>query len=354
VLLVLGARDQPTDGVYDYGHELAKALRARQHEIQVVETEWSREGWVGALLKLRRTLKDGEEVLLQYTHLAWSRRGFPLMALALGAVLRSRTDRLYLVVHDPLPFPGTRVRDGLRRQAQVLVLKGLARLARAVVVTIPPDSIPWMSNALRSRAICIPVGPNVGPADAARPSRPASPFTIAVFGVTGGAEREMKEIAAVATRVSEAQGEIVLALLGRGSQEAEAPIRHALRNPRVKLCVTGVVSASEISRQLSQADVLLFVRGPVSSRRGTAVTAIAHCLPIAGYHGSETGLPATDAGLALVPEHDVTALADAVIRLANDSHWRDSLRERSRLAYQEHFCWGRIADRYEEVLRSTA
>src|SRR2546430_2668806 len=92
---------------------------------------------------------------------------------------------------------------------------------------------PWLRDA--EAAACIPVGPNIPPV-AVRPRSPGNaplsatagphspgnaalsgegaPFTIAVFGVTGGAEAEVEEIAAAVNGVCEALGAARLAVLG--------------------------------------------------------------------------------------------------------------------------------------------
>src|SRR5207248_4330388 len=81
-VLLLGRRDLPTDGVRDYAGLLAAELRARGAQAEVVEADWGRHGWRRALAQVwRAAAGSGTDrwVLLQYTHLAWARHGFPLM-----------------------------------------------------------------------------------------------------------------------------------------------------------------------------------------------------------------------------------------------------------------------------------
>jgi glycosyltransferase involved in cell wall biosynthesis len=104
-----------------------------------------------------------------------------------------------------------------------------------------------------------------------------------------------------------------LVVLGRGSKEAENYLKDALRNVGVELSVLGLLPAEEVANILADADLMLFVRGPLSGRRGSAVAGIASGLPIVGYSGSETTFPLTEAGLELVPEGDHEALACALV-----------------------------------------
>jgi glycosyltransferase involved in cell wall biosynthesis len=101
---------------------------------------------------------------------------------------------------------------------------------------------------------------------------------------------------------------------------------------------------------LSSSDVLLFVRGPISSGRGSAIAGIACGLPIIAFAGPETAAPITDAGIVLVSPEKKDALGEALVRVLNDREYRASLAERSRQAYTEYFSWQAIAARYAEAL----
>ena len=81
---LLGRRDTPTDGVEDYCTFLGEALEQHGVQLQNVRVRWSDEGWFGALRHLWRESGGWRDdwVLLQYTAMGWSRRGFPFGALA--------------------------------------------------------------------------------------------------------------------------------------------------------------------------------------------------------------------------------------------------------------------------------
>src|SRR5579859_6478733 len=81
---LLGRRDIPVDGVEDYCTFLAAGLARQGVQLTQVRVKWVERGWVGALRQLGREVKAwrGRWVLLQYTALAWSRRGFPVWTLA--------------------------------------------------------------------------------------------------------------------------------------------------------------------------------------------------------------------------------------------------------------------------------
>lgn len=353
IVLLLGRRDFPTDGVDDYSHHLATALRNRGHSVDILICDWEGQGWLRGLITLRAMLRASGSrlVLMQYTHLIWSRHGFPHMAIPVAWSIKRTGATLGIVIHDPVAYSGARIRDRIRRSIQLAVMRALVHLASGVVVPTPLSSLTWLPSPERSVRL-IPVGSNVGHSLVERSGAEADTFTIVVFGVTERNARQIQELGAIVGEVAAQIGLVRLVLLGRGSREAQPSVERLLSDSMVRISVLGIVPASEIGSWLSVADVALFIRGGISSRRGTAVAAIAHGLPLVAYEGAETGWPLTDAGVVLVPEGDTQAMIQALVQLAQDRTLAEGLRARSRAAFDEHFAWERIAQRFEELFLS--
>ena len=79
LIALLGSKDEPTDAVEEYCEYLGAALRAKDFELELVRVGWSENGWRRALAELRSIAGSwrGQWVLIQFTALAWSSRGFP-------------------------------------------------------------------------------------------------------------------------------------------------------------------------------------------------------------------------------------------------------------------------------------
>jgi len=355
-IALLGCKDVPTDGVEDYCSFLGDALARHGIKLHKVRVSWSEKGWRRALGQLWSESKDWRDcwVLLQYTALAWSRRGFPIAALAVLGILRARRSRTAIVFHDDvtLPLPGPRVRDRVRNRIQTWTIRGLFKHSSQGVLTVPPASVPW-TGAGRSRATFIPIGANI-PEDREKRTFHAArtPKVIAVFGVTCGESRsqEVEDIAEVTKRVRERVGEVRLEVFGRGAEDARQFLERALDGSSVDLRIRGVIPAREITHALASAHAMLCVRGLTTSRRGSAIAGIACGLPTVGY-GDPGGDPAIDScGILLAPWRDRNALSDSLVRLLTDASVWHELHERNILAQGRDFSWDVVADRFLKSL----
>jgi len=75
VILLLGRRDEPTDGVADYCEKLREAGFPHGLSFEPVQLPWAENGWGPALAELRRSAAGWRDrwVLLQFTTLATPR-----------------------------------------------------------------------------------------------------------------------------------------------------------------------------------------------------------------------------------------------------------------------------------------
>ena len=176
--------------------------------------------------------------------------------------------------------------------------------------------------------------------------------TIGVFSITGGepGARETRVIIAATRHASEKIGKLRLSVFGRCAELRETVLRDGLHDLPVDLSVKGIVDSAQVVHKLSACNVLLFVRGPISSRRSSAIAGIACGLPVIAYLGSETAAPITEAGVVLVSPDRPYDLNAALVRVLSDAAYRMNLIARSRDAYRTHFAWTAIAARYRVFL----
>jgi glycosyltransferase involved in cell wall biosynthesis len=355
-IALLGRRDTPTDAVEEYCKYLATALQTHGIQLEIRRVPWEIHGWPHSLeaLKLMATQWRDTWVLVQYTALAWSARGFPQKVLRAMKILKSSGARVGIVFHDVEPYPGTRLIDSIRRFAQMRAMRRALTLADLTIFTIPPEKLSWLPTSLPTRAAFIPVGPNLPiPVDSSSPVARDSVPTIGVFSITGGdaGARETQIILDTVRYASQKVGKLRLSVFGRHAELREVALREGLNDLPVELSVEGVLDPEQLVHKLSTCDVLLFVRGNISSRRSSAIAGISYGLPLIAFSGSETGPPLTDAGVVLVPYGRTDQLNDSLVRVLSDAALRADLTTRSRSAYEEHFSWAAIARRFVSLLR---
>jgi glycosyltransferase involved in cell wall biosynthesis len=351
-IALLGKRDQPTDALYDYCLLLAEALKEKERSLELVQVEWAERGWRRALKQLdgKLTSRRGDWILVQYTHLAWSRRGFPIRFPWLIRRLSRCGMNVLIVFHDPAPFSGNRLRDRLRRRVQLAAIRRAARIACRIVTCVSPKCVLWMQeSSLRDKIFSLPVGSNL-PALLRCPTGSTRDVpAVIVFGFSV-LEVETALIASVTSRVAQDYGPLRLIIFGRGAHIAEKMLLRLLNGNRVHLQAFGILPPEQASSLLANADVQLFVRSGVSTRRGSAIAGISCGLPIVGFADGETEFPITEAGVRLLPVGDVDGLVRELTAVLRDDSLRETLCQRSLEASRLYFSWDRIAEQYLSII----
>ena len=353
VIALLGRRDEPTDAVEEYCRYLGAALRAHDTQLEIRRVPWELRGWSEALRGLRLQAESWRDtwVLVQYTALAWSARGFPQRIFRALRILKSARARIAIVFHDVEPYHGTHLIDKFRIIMQIRTMRRAVAFADLAIFTVPPEKLSWRPK-VGPRVAFVPVGPNL-PIPPEIPDRAAqvSVPTIAVFSITGGEKGETRLILDAVRHAAENVGELRLSVFGRHAELRERDLRNGLRGLPVEISVEGVIDPPQVVARFLACDVLLFVRGGISSRRGSAIAGIACGLPLIAFCGSETAPPITEAGVILLAPDAVEELKAALVRVLRDSAYREELASRSRAAYQAHFAWPVIASRFAALLR---
>lgn len=357
-IALLGRGEASADGVQDYCEFLGRGLERQGVKLKVRRVDWAEKGWWSALRELRRECQAwrGHWILLQFTSLAWSRRGFPLGVLAVLAVIRRGGAHCAVVFHEPFRPDATTWFDHARGAFQEWIIR---RIYNSVSKNIFPEPLSRIKGLPRSalNARFIPIGANI---PERRPVVPA-PFsendtskTVVVFCLTGMPylRDELKDISEAA-RITVANGvRFRMLFFGRGTSEAREQITYSFRDLPIEVSNLGVLDADHISDILAGSDAMLCVRGRVYLRRGSAIAGIACGLPIVGYAGESEDTPLDDAGLVLVPYRDARAAGAALTRVLLDSSLHRELQEKSLRAQQKHFAWNLIASAFVNFLES--
>lgn len=339
----------------DFCRLLGEALTAQGADYTLEHVGWDEVGWLRALGQLWRKSATWKEqwILAQYTALSWSRHGFSLLFLLVLLVLRIRKARIAVIFHDRAPYKGKRWVDKVKGTCHFVVMRASYWMSERSIHNVPLEDVSWLAPK-HPKATFIPVGANVpsivAPVGTLQKSRQVR--TITVFGITGEGNvgDEVSDIVFAAKAAAERVPRLRLVTLGRGSLESEAKFRQAIDGSPVEYHALGVLSDREVSQALADSDLSLFVRGPISTQRGSAIASIACGLPVVAYAHPRLPAPLAEAGIVGVRCADLRALAEATVLVLTDDQLRCELRERSRRAHERYFCWEIVAAHYLAVL----
>ena len=356
LIFLLGKRDIPADGVQDYCEYLGQALERRGVHNEIARVDWNSAGWLRALRKLRNVSRawSGDWVVLQYTALAWSRRGFPFGAVIALSIARRRGARCAVVFHEPTGLSGPRWIDRIRAACQNWVVRKLFNTSERSIFPDPLNTIVWLPRR-DQKGVFIPIGANIP--DEQEPQENSAKHdplrkTVAIFCLSDppNLHRELGDISA-AVKICTADGmKLRIVFFGRGTAEANEEIKLAFKTIPAEILNRGIQDANSVRRTLESSDVMLCVRGLLYPRRGSALAGIACGLPVIGYAGAAENTPITEAGVELVPYGDRTALGAALGRVLRDSNLWQQLHEKSLQAHRKYFSWGLIAEKFDEAL----
>src|ERR1700689_3352488 len=124
-IALLGRPDEPTDALRDYCSFLTKGLESHGVHLQQRQVSWMSEGSLKAFSRLWLESVSWKHmwVLLQYTALGWSRRGFSFRTLLSLVILRLRGVRCAVIFHDSRGYEGQRIIDRIRKALQEWIMR---------------------------------------------------------------------------------------------------------------------------------------------------------------------------------------------------------------------------------------
>jgi glycosyltransferase involved in cell wall biosynthesis len=353
-VLLLGKRDIPADGVQDYCEYLAQALRRRGIETEIARVEWDSEGWAHALQSLWRQSATWDEawIVLQYTALSWSRRGFPLGVLAALRTLRRRKLHCAAVFHESRHQGGSKWIGRVRGAFQNWIARRIYSEIDAAIFADPLDRIDWLPID-RARAAFVPIGANLPEPQATVEASKIKTETraVAIYCLSDppNVSKEINDISR-AVRIAADGTKLRVVFIGRGTTEAKQEILRAFDGMPAEVSVLGVRDAREVRDVLSNSDVMLCVRGVMFPRRGSAIAGIACGLPILAYGTKEAAFPISEAGVRLFSYRDAEALGKHLAKVLSETGLREQLSSASRAAQEKFFSWDVIAARMIEAL----
>jgi FkbM family methyltransferase len=224
------AQHVPTAG--EETGDLGDARQAHEVQMQIRRVPWELHGWRESLraLQIQSEAWHDTWVLVQYTALAWSARGFPLKFPRVLHLLKSAGARLAVVFHDVEPFSSPRLIDHLRHRVQLRIMRRTLELADLAIFTVPPEKLSWLKTVPQNAAF-IPVGPNLTLPETLAARTSGDLPTVGVFSITGGEPGtwETKQIVDAVQHASRGLGRVRLSVFGRHAELRKEVLRQSLQ-----------------------------------------------------------------------------------------------------------------------------
>jgi len=260
---------------------------------------------------------------------------------------RRKHDEVEIMVHEPfLPFRGgtwqQAIAAAIHRVMILILLNGATRIWIAIPAwrdrlqpymlgrRIPIQWLPVPSNVECSVNVAKIV-------DATDTGSPGTQHTLGHFGTFGWPISKM--LGPLVPELLRGYANRSLVLMGRGSTEFRLKIIEQNPDLATQISATGEVGAGELSYWIHKCNVMIqpYPDG-VSSRRGTAMAALSHGVPIVTTAGSLTeDIWAQSGAAALVPPWDVNLFRDAVNNLLADEQKLNGMGSRATRLYLDRF-----------------
>jgi len=373
------------DGVGDYTWHLARSLRQTGFDAHIftsrnqVEATGLEEGWIHPIIP-RWTGKKAAEALasvpafradwcsFQYVPQMYGHRGFCWAASGVPQALRERLrTHVATTFHEFASAGGPHLKDavlaGIMRR-----LTGRALVGSDLVITTCSRYADRLRPFLQGSVpiMTVPVGANIEPVrvrpdEIAALRRRYSLNGCKVFGVFGRLSPFRNFLTAIRALERAKQQGLRAALMLIGCVESSNPrlfaeLRHLTQELDVEtqLVVTGELSAEAVSVHLRLVDVFLFPqRDGISTRNTTAMTALAHDLPVVTYAPTAGNYDGYEIPCGVhVPVGDEEGFIREAVKFLRATDDRSEGDGANAAYFERHFSWARIADRYIEAFRT--
>jgi glycosyltransferase involved in cell wall biosynthesis len=367
-ICLITSRIPPTRcGVGDYTMQLARALLAAGSEVTIVTGDDQKPLRADALPEIRNILPGWgmrgmlrlidevrhlkpSMVVVQWVPFLYSRFGVnPWLPLA-AIWLSFSGYRVQTMVHEPW-VPLTSWQYRITGPIQRLLLFMLIFASKRVGVSITAwtrllqSYFPWRRNDI----FWTPVGSNIIPTRResdraqlrAQLGISSSALVLAIFSPFGSG-KGYDLIESLWQQTASLPMEIHLLVIGATAEEAAGILPALASDERVRFA--GYLEPEGVSQWLQSADILLapFTDG-ISARRGSALAAMAHGLPVVTTRGHLFDREIFEQSPLVITDYDSVEFTRATIELIRDRERRTLLGAATREFFDRNFAWPIIA-----------
>jgi glycosyltransferase involved in cell wall biosynthesis len=348
-LLIVGASSAQICGVRDYARVTEDALRAEGASTRFLwwerDAAWSpREAVARAKRWLDEVDRAVEEerpdwIVWHYSVFTWGFGGIPVLARLIARRLARTGVPVLGVLHEfAFPFGAGGTRGTAWAVAQRLALRPVIRACARVTVTTE-ERAEWLRARrwLPQRPVSfLPVCSNLPAVSSA--DAPAENLRVGVFGFADDRESADTVVGALA-QLGDRGLRAQLVLVGAPGRESAAATtwrNAAAHEGGEPVSFTGVLSPTELARELAALDLVVFVDGSgPSSRKTTLAACLALGRPVVAVDGPGRWERLVESGAVVVAPRSPEQLAAALEPLLQQAEGREAQGRRGERFYRE-------------------
>lgn len=371
-------------GVSDYTYHLSKTLAKMGFEVYVLtskdekiiseKSEFNLEGHVNVLpiikswgfIGISHIIKETKKInpdyiILQYVGYMYQRYGVPLNIPLLVAFLRLSRIKIITTFHEvAIRFNFKNPLNWAIAFLQRLVAYSICLLSHRIVVTI--EYFKKMLKAFNRKIIRIPVGPSIRAPELSQRElellrekiADKIDFIISTFGSCAPWRRSDILLKAI-NKCYKTRKNIKVLIIGReGHSERFKCLLKELQLEPI-LHITGFLEHEEIYKYLAISDLFVMLDtddyGGISTKSTALASAYSAELPIIGNRGLLTDdFFVHGENIYLINQVNPDEVCRAISELMDNKDLRQKLRYGSKKTYENFLKWGKIGEKYKEIL----
>ncbi len=361
--------------VYYLSHELTKqgiqvfVITSKDRRVKLsnnvkvipLVTKWSLFG----LLKLINTIKDinPDFVSFQYVPYMYNYYGIPIWVVIFALWLRFKGFKLITTFHEICIVFDLNPKYWIVAIIQRLIAYLISFASNKIIVSIEYSR--KILYPFKNKIVQIPIGSNILPLDVPEEQKnvlrkkiaPNDEIIISTFGKIGHYRRDDILLEAI-KKVKESKGGVLIKLLflGESSKVLKENLSGEINQLNLQSMVSflGYLDANELYKHLLVSNIFVLlnadIRGGISVKSSSVAAAYAAGLPIIGYKGLITDDFFRDGkNILFVKSLTANAIADSIMKLINNTDFRNNLANQALESYKKELAWDIISNKYKNI-----
>ncbi len=317
------------------------------------------------LPKIINTINDinPDFISLQYVPYMYNYYGMPMWVVIFALWLRFKGFKLITTFHEICIVFDLNPKYWIVAIIQRLIAYLLSFASNKIIVSIEYSR--KILYPFKNKIVQIPIGSNILPLDVPEDQKnvlrkkiaPNNEIIISTFGKIGHYRRDDILLEAI-KKVKESKGGVLIKLLflGESSKVLKENLSREINQLNLQSTVSflGYLDVKELYKYLLISNIFVLlnvdIRGGITVKSTSVAAAYAAGLPVIGCKGLITDNFFRDGeNVLFVKSLTVDAVADSIMKLVNDTNFRNNLANQAFESYKKELAWDIISNKYKDI-----